>query len=105
MVTECVTRGQVNVVAWMGTLETLAKCLVSAFLSILLNDFQISFYCEILSILEYLEKVSFEDTVYLFHLMYHIRSLHRHSIYWQREIILRNPVMQIVLVTRHYFWL
>ena len=34
MVTERVTRNQVNVVALMDTLETLVKCLVSAILSI-----------------------------------------------------------------------
>ena len=39
MVTERVTRYQVNVVALMDTLVTLAKCLVSVSLSILSNDF------------------------------------------------------------------
>ena len=34
MVTERVTRNQVNVVALLDTLETLVKCLVSAILSI-----------------------------------------------------------------------
>ena len=39
MITEHVTRNRVNVVALMDTLEPLAKCLVSAFQSIVLNDF------------------------------------------------------------------
>ena len=43
MVTERVTRNQVNVVALVDTLETLAKCLVSAFVLTLLNDFLYNF--------------------------------------------------------------
>ena len=43
MVTERVSRNQVNVVALMDTLETLVKCLVSAFLSILLDELLYNF--------------------------------------------------------------
>ena len=47
MVTERVTRNQVNVVALMDTLETLAKCLVSVFLSMYSNDFLYHFIAKL----------------------------------------------------------